>query len=347
MLRWSEFARSVVRLAWPVLVAQLVESVYALSDTYFVSRLGYRALAAVALGSYATMLLSAVVALVSTGASVVVAQTYGAGRIDEVRRAVGNSAVLSLAISIPVAVTSYLAAQDVVSLIGGKGEVSALAIQYLKIRSLGIIATSLAMAFDSSLRALGATKQSMIVNVSSVLLNIALDPLLILGLLGLPSMGVAGAALATVLSIAYMIPVELLYLRRLNAAPRVSIDFGIVRKLVVVGGPTAIERLVFAVGNNAYIATISRCGSEALAAHQVGLRIESFVYMPGFAFSVAASVLVGQGVGASRLAEAKKLGLEAAKIATLLLGISGVALAVLAPALVKPFPSHRTRPWPT
>ncbi len=63
-----------------------------------------------------------------------------------------------------------------------------------------------------------------------------------------------------------------------------------------IGSLAALERLVFAIGNNAYIAFIARCGEVALAAHQIGIRIESFIYMPGFAFTVAASALVGQRI---------------------------------------------------
>ncbi len=330
-------AKEVLRIAWPMLVAQVAESIYSLIDTLFVSRLGSRALAAVALGSYATWLLFVVVALVSTGTMVVVSQAYGAGRIDEIGRIVGTALILALLISAPLAFVSYVASYKLMLLLSGEPDLAKLAAKYFGIRGLGIVASCLAMCTDSSLRALGATRQSMVATVSSAAINLALDPLLIFGLLGFPRMGVEGAALATVTSIAYMIPLELVYLAKLGIVVKPSMSLSLAKRVIVVGGPTALERLVFSIGNNVYVATISRCGSEALAAHQVGLRIESFVYMPGFAFSVAAAALVGQRVGANDVANAKKLGLEAAKIATIILSISGALLALLAPLIVEPF----------
>ena len=167
-------------------------------------------------------------------------------------------------------------------------------------------------------------------------LNIVLDPLFIFGLLGFPRLGIAGAALATVISIAYMVPLELIFLKRIDLSPKISM-FRYVSTILKLGAPAAAERLVFAIGNNLYIAAISRCGTIALAAHQVGLRIESFIYLPGFAFSIASASLVGQRIGADDIDGAKQIGLEAAKLCFLFMGLLGISVALLSRLIVEPF----------
>ncbi len=337
--RGRSLSREVFGIAWPMIISELGDSLYSIADTYFVSRLGTAALAAVGLGSYLSWLFFVAVALFATGSMVFVAQSYGAKAVDRAREALGETIVLGALTILCVALGAYTIAEPLILLVGGRTERAfvELAASYFRVRILGLPILATALIMDSAVRAVGATRLSMVAVLSSAMLNIVLDPILIFGLLGAPAMGVAGAALATVLSIAYMIPVELLFLKKLGLLPIVKLRTLYVRRVIEVGGPAALERLVFALGNNAYIAFISRCGESALAAHQIGLRIESFIYMPGFAFSIAASALVGQRIGAGDIDGGKRVGFEAAKLAVIIMAVLGVALAIAAPIVVKPF----------
>jgi len=93
-------------------------------------------------------------------------------------------------------------------------------------------------------------------------------------------------AIATVLSIAYMVPLEFFFTHHVGLMPRFSLKPQLIYEIMNIGAPTVAERLVFSLGNNAYMAFIARCGEAALIAHQIGIRIESFIYMSGFAFSM-------------------------------------------------------------
>jgi len=139
------------------------------------------------------------------------------------------------------------------------------------------------------------------------------------------------------LSIAYMVPLEFLFIHHVGLMPKISLKPQLIYEIMNIGAPAAAERLVFSLGSNAYMAFIARCGEAALAAHQIGIRIESFIYMPGFAFSVAASALVGQRIGAGDPDGAKAIGWEAAKQATMLMGVLGVVVALTSQYLVLPF----------
>lgn len=330
--------REVIRIAWPMVISELGDSLYSIADTYFVSKIGTIALAAVSVGSYLSWLFFVIVALFSIGILVYIAQSYGAGAIKEAKCALGESILFGVLVSSTVAMIVYHSAPFLIGLIVGPNEeLINVAFKYFSIRILGLPILAAALIMDSAVRAVGATKLSMIAILSSAFLNIALDPVFIFGLLGFPKMGVAGAALATVISIAYMIPLEFIFLKKLSLIPLFSLRPRYVIRVTRVGLPAATERLIFSIGNNAYISFIARCGNAALAAHQIGIRIESFIYMPGFAFSVAASALVGQRIGAGNIEEGKHIGMETAKIATTLMTILGIAVAITATYLVTPF----------
>lgn len=330
--------REVIRIAWPMVISELGDSLYSIADTYFVSKIGTIALAAVSVGSYLSWLFFVIVALFSTGILIYTAQSYGAGAIKEAKCALGESILFGILVPSTVALIVYHSAPSLIGLIVGPNEkLINVTFKYFSIRILGLPILAVALIMDSAVRAVGATKLSMIAILSSAFLNIALDPVFIFGLLGFPKMGVAGAALATVISIAYIIPLEFVFLKKLSLIPLFSLRPRYVIRVTRVGLPAATERLIFSIGNNAYISFIARCGNAALAAHQIGIRIESFIYMPGFAFSVAASALVGQRIGAGNIEEGKHIGMETAKIATILMTILGIAVAITATYLVTPF----------
>ncbi len=331
-------SRKVWRIAWPMIISELGDSIYSITDTYFVSRLGRTALASVGLGSYITWLFYVVAVLFYTGCLVYVSQSYGAGELGKARRAIGGTIVYGSLVAVASSLAVYYSAPWIVSIIAGpQPDVIDLAVVYLRIRILGLPLVVIAWTMDSSLRAIGATKYSMVAVLSSAALNIALDPLLIFGLHGLPALGVAGAAAATVASIAYMIPVETYMMHRVGLTPLLEGFSEPMRDIIDLGIPVALERLVFSIGSNAYIAFISRCGEAALAAHQIGIRIESFIYMPGFAFSVAASTLVGQKIGEDDPEGAYRIGWETSKQGVILMTVLGVAVAATSSLLVKPF----------
>ncbi len=335
----DELKLSVLKTAWPIILSELVDSMYSIADTYFVSRLGTNAVAAVGAGSYLSWLMMSFPSLFMVGVLVMVAQYSGAGDLDSARRVVGETLLYGSIAMCAVAVAAFIAAPHMVLLLVSSENMELLneAVEYFRVRVIGLPLMAVALIMDSAIRAVKATKYSMIVTSSSALANTALDPALIYGLFNLPPLGVRGAALATVLSEALMIPMEVLFISRLKLAPVIELHSFRAVNVFKVGLPAFLERLVMSTGNNAYVAFIARCGAKAMAAHQIGLRIESFIYMPGFAFSVVASSYVGERIGAGEFRNGKAVGLEVAKLATATMFFLGIVAAALSKILVKPF----------
>ncbi|MEM4868860.1 MAG: MATE family efflux transporter [Desulfurococcaceae archaeon] len=340
----SEILES-LKVSLPLVVVQLIESIYSLTDTYFVGGLGREALAGVGVAGYLTWLIGVLIAVFQAPISILVAQLVGAGKRLEASATAGTILLVGVAYSALISAVLYVFVEELVYVqSGASGLMFKYAVDYLRVRILGFTVLAVAMMLDSVIVASGRTKYSMIAHAIGVLLNIALDPILIYGLYGFPRLETAGAALATVVASTVVIPVQLLLLSKLDLLPRFCLKLSIVKQALSLGAPVLAERAVMAFGNNAYAGVISRLGEAAMAAHNIGLRIESVVYMPGFAFMMTASTLVGQRVGRGDLEAARRIGLKVVHLGSAVMAGLGLMIAALGYYLVAPFsPDHDVR----
>lgn len=340
----DEIIESLV-VSTPLVIVQLIESVYSLTDVYFVSGLGEEALAGVGIAGYITWLIGVLIAVFQAPIGILTAQLVGAGRLEEASRVAGCIVLVGTIYSLVLSLSIYSIAGLLVAVqSGATGIVYENAVKYLEIRLLGFTLISLAMMLDSIIVSTGKTKLSMIAHTIGVSINIVLDPLLIYGLYGLPRLGVSGAAIATVMASSLTIPVQLIALNKIGLSPRPEFNIEIVRKSMVIGAPVLAERAVIAIGNNAYAGIVARLGEAVMAAHNIGLRIESIVYMPGFAFMMTASTLVGQRVGRGDFESARRIGLKVIHLGAGIMAFIGVAVALTGYYIVAPFsPNQEVR----
>lgn len=322
----------------PLVFVEMVSSLYSLIDTYFISGLGDSALAGVGASSYILWLYNVLLALFQTPIMILVSQSIGAGLKNKARSIIGEICFKGGLIILVITGVLYTFSPTILAVQSGlTGEAYDHALTYLSVRVLGLPLFYLSMCFDTSIIATARTKITLLVNTIGLVGNMILDPLLIYGYLGFPRMGVAGAAVATVVSGTFTIPFQLYYLSALGLSPSLGRDNSVLFKAMKLGYPAMLERFVFALGNNVYAGVISRMGPRVMAAHNIGLRIESLVYMPGFAFSLTASTLVGQKIGEGRIDEAKRLGLETVRLGVLVMGGLGLLLALTGRFLSSPF----------
>jgi len=335
----------VLKTSLPLVVVELVSSLYSLTDTYFVSGLGEEAVAAVGISMYLLMFIQAFTALFTTPAIVYTSQGVGAGRYIEARRATGEALFYGLLFILGLSILFYYYSPLLVIVQSGvRGITFEYAVAYLGVRVLGFPVLLSTMFMDSMIIASGRTVYSMIANTIGLLLNIVLDPLLIYGLFGLPKLGVVGAALATVVSNATTFPIQLYYLSKIGLVPLLSPRNGYLKKTLELGLPALSERLVFSLGNNVYAGVVARLGSTVMAAHNIGLRIESLIYMPGFAFSMTAASMVGRKIGSGSIEDAKKTGLNIILLGTLVMTILGFIIGVAGYYIAAPFsPNEEVR----
>ncbi|MBN2197354.1 MAG: polysaccharide biosynthesis C-terminal domain-containing protein [Polyangiaceae bacterium] len=322
-LVWSSrpFAE-LVRLGWPIAVATLSFTVMTLVDTLIVARLGTAELAGVGLGGTAIFFLFCFSFGLLQGVKVLVSQAIGAGRRDEVRRHVAVAMAAALLLGILTIGVAELVAQSVAGMTATDAAGRA-ARTYMRIRALGAPIVLVQVALREVLQAQGNTRAPMVAALAGNVVNVALALFFVFGL----RMGVAGAAAATLVAHSVEAAVVIHVQRSIGGfgllpagalpgaaatAPspspvevlrivqRRALSPSHWRQLLRVGLPTGLQFLL-EVGSFATLTLAVASFSEAdMAAHQIALQLVHFSFMPCVALGEAASVLVGQAVGADR-----------------------------------------------
>ena len=318
-------------MAAPAVASNLLMTVFLAADAYWVgTRLGAASLAAVTASVFWVWMGIAVAEMVSIGLTAVAARRHGERRPQDAARAAGDALLLTLALGVVAALAGRAGLSWMFGAMGTPAEVTAIGREYLGLYVLAAPVLYGYFVVDATFRASGDTRTPFLILAASVVLALALDPLLILGLGGFPRLGIAGAALATVTtrSLAFVVGLALLMRRGMLrvGAPRARVMAAIAR----IGLPTAATGVLFSVVYVVVARTASAFGTPALAALGLGFRVESWLYMIGVGFGAAAAAVVGQNLGAGLVARAERAGW------TMLGAASGPAVVASAAALLAP-----------
>ena len=320
--------KDILGLAWPVIVDNFLHTLTHTVDMIMVGQLGAISLASVGLGGQVVFLCQSVMMAITAGTVAMVARSIGEKDREKARQVLEQSLVFGAFAALVVTPFLSYYAGDFVHIYRADQDVLFIASQYLGIAVLGTTFIFICLASAQALRGAGDTKTPLLISSTINMCNIGLNYIFIFGKLGVPPLGVKGAALGT--TSAYVLGAFLygfllwrknlkLYVSFRNFSP----DFSLIKKVLNIGMPAAVEQLVIQIGLLVYMVIITSFGTESIAAHQIGIRIQSFAFMPGLGFSIAATALVGQNLGAKKPKEAERSGWEACKLAILLMiGIS-------------------------
>lgn len=324
--------KTMLKLGLPIGVTQALQVVYSLTDMYWLGRLGREALAAVnATWPVLFLVIAGLAGLFQAGLALV-SQYWGAGDYKRSLNAGGQLLVIAVGAGVPLGILSYMAIPVFLELIGVPGEVREGAVTYGRIFALGFAVFGLMESVLSIYSAAGDTLTIMKIRLIGVSLNIVLDPIMIFGLLGFPALGIAGAAIATLLSdlISGVISLTLLStrgikgekLRRSDLKP----DFSLIKKFFRIGLPISISSLSDAAGFTVLTGIISMMGASALAAWGVGDRPFSLLEILVGSILAALSTIIGQNLGAENFGKARE---AAYKALVLAVGITSVGVLTL------------------
>jgi MATE family multidrug resistance protein len=339
----AEEARPMIRLALPLVLAELGWMTMAIVDTMMVGRQADSAVAigAVSLGSILFNSAAIFGTGLMLGLDTLVSHSYGAGDVEDCHRSLVNGVYLSLAIT-PVLMGVIRLFEPLLRSLDIQASVLNQAIPYLRTLNWGTLPLLLYFVFRRYLQGMNLAKPVMFALVSANLVNLAGNWALVYGHLGFRAMGTVGSGWSTCFARTYMMAVLLAYalyydhrnktgLRnaaRLPNMPRVW-------RLVYLGLPAAtqfgLEVGVFAVAT----ALIGRLGAVALASHQVALNTASFTYMVPLGISAAAAVRVGQALGRQDAQAASRAGWTAMLLGTGFMGCMAVAFLVVPRAIVR------------
>lgn len=298
--------RHLITFATPMLLGNLLQALYNTVDTIWVGRfLGANSLAAVSVSFPVIFVLVSMVMGISMATTVLVAQNAGARRMDMVRRVIGNSISLLVLGGVGVSALGLAFHRQVLQMINVPAEIIPEASQYLSIFLGGLMFMFAYNTLSGILRGLGDSRSPLIFLVYATVMNIILDPMMIFGIWPFPPMGVAGAAIATVVSQAFSGVLAVRYLLRktdlLSTKPSdYRIEKGLTLTIIKIGLPVGIQQTVMSLGALVVSSVINSFGGAVVAGFGAGSRIDHFSVMPAMSIGMAVSSVVGQNLGAQK-----------------------------------------------
>ena len=295
---------TLVKLAVPVTISMVMFTVYLLADIYFVGKLGPDAVAALSISSNAFFIHLGFSTIVGTGGMALIAQAFGRRDYDHAARVFKQSLLMALVIGIVEAVTGFLLAPAYIEFFGGSGQSLQWGIEYFQVFSISFLFMLLLYVTGNCLRGMGDTKTPMMIMLQANVLNIVLDPILIFGWLGLPAMGVRGAAIASLVSQIYGLVIYgyLIFIKgsHLDIKGRWRFDPMIIKQSLLIGVPSGMNHFLLAANLLITYRVISIYGTAALASIGIGFRILQSIYIPVIAVASAMAAIVGQNFGARK-----------------------------------------------
>jgi len=298
--------RHLVRFAIPMLLGNLLQALYNTVDSIWVGRyIGAEALGAVSVSFPIIFALIALVMGITMATTTMVSQYAGAKQYDMVRKTINNAVLVLLIAAVFLTGIGILLHKPLLKLINVPETLMPMASSYMIIFLSGMIFMFGYNVLGAILRGLGDSKTPLKFLLVATIANIILDSLLIIGVGPFPRMGVAGAALATVISQGLSTVLALNYLNKRDhlVAVRLSelkYDAQLTRTTIRIGLPSGIQQTVVAVGGLVISAIINSFGPLVVAAYGAAMRLDQFAFMPSMSIGLAVSALVGQNIGAGR-----------------------------------------------
>ena len=300
--------RLIIKLSLPIMLSNLIHTVYSLTDTYFVSIIGDDQVAAVGFVWPMIFMYMALGLGVAMGSRAIISQSIGAGDSDRAIEASGQTISFMFLLSFAFSALGIVAVPWIIKAMGGEGVIYTDGLSYSRIILAGIPLMYVFFAYQTIKEAEGDMVTPMIVLVGSVVLNMGLDPLFIIVF----KWGVKGAAWATTISrlvAAFaLIPLILknknsnIYKSLKHLRPRKDMILAILK----IGAPSGIGRVTAALGFMVLNTFIVSYGNHVMTAFVIGNRINSLVMMPSMGIGNATTTIIGQNIGAGNIARTRK-----------------------------------------
>ena len=304
----TQLRMNIFHIVWPVFIEVLLGSLFGMVDMMMVGRISEhaaQAVSAVGMTNQPVFLGLSFVQALNVGGTAIIARYYGAKKYKNISLVLKHVMLLAmLGFVIPISVLMILLAPDVLAFLGADSSVIEVGSGYFRVIMIGFVFQSFSFTMTAALRGIGETKIPMRNNVIANSLNVLGNAVLIYGLFGFPVLGVTGAAISTALSNVIAMSLNLRYVLSkksvlyLDFKEKFEFRFEMMKDLIRIGLPTALEQLALRVGIISFLNIVSGLGTNIYAAHQISLNILNLTYSPAQAFGITASTLMGQSLGA-------------------------------------------------
>lgn len=329
----KENIQSAAAMAWPAIVESFFTAFAGLVDSLMVSSLGAYAVAAVGLTTQPKFIGLSLFFALNVSISALVARRRGENKKEDANRILHTALIFLLIAAVALSILFVALAGPIISLCGSTPQTHESAVAYFRIIMGGMIFNCIQMGVNSAQRGAGNTRITMRTNMTSSIINIIANYLLINGHFGFPALGIHGAALATVLGTVVACVMSILSIMKADGF--ISIPYMVKNKvkpawkafvnLIRMGYSIFFEQILMRIGFMLTAVMAAHQGTDAMAAHQVGMNIMGLSFSFGDGLQAAAVALIGRSLGAGD----KELAREYGRICRMMGGTIAVCLAVI------------------
>lgn len=337
--------RAVILLAVPMVLEMIMESLFAVADVFWVSRLGKEAVAVVGITESIMTLIYAVAIGISIAATAIISRRIGEKEPELAAQAAGQIVLLGVLVAAGIGILLGFLAPDILRLMGAEEKIVTLGSDFARVMLGGNVTVFMIFLINAIFRGAGDAVIAMRTLWLANALNIVLGPCFIFGLGFFPELGVTGAAVATNIGRGVGVLYQLWHLAGHHSRVRVRwVHFKPEREIIGAvlskSGSGIAQLLISTTSWVGLFKILAMFGSTALAGYTIAIRIVSFALMPAWGLANAGATLVGQNLGAEKPERAEAAVKIAMKFNVIVLGIVGVAFVLLAHPLIGLFTSE-------
>ena len=300
--------RTLLTMALPIMAAQVLTSLYSLTDMFWLGKMAVgarEALAAVGPTAALTFIVVAFGMGFGSGGTALVSQHAGARRHRDADVAAGQTILLLTCTTSVVAGLVFVFAPQVLRLLQTPPEVMPQALPFLRILLCGMPFIAFNIGYGSALRAIGDTLTMVLIQLGTNVVNFGLSPVLIFGLGPLPALGIRGAAVVSLFSSMLTAVISIMLLRRGRSGLRLTVsdfrpNFTVIRMIFHIGLPAGVSMSSNSVGFLVLQGMINKLGAAVMGAYTLGSRITEIIGVPAGALAVSTAPVVGQALGAGK-----------------------------------------------
>ncbi len=332
--------RSLLTLAVPIVLTNVLQSAYQIIDAFWVGRLGGAAVAAVSISFPVMFLMFAVGAGLSIAGSTLIAQYVGARNEKMVSHVAGQTLLMVILAALVLGVIGYIITPGLLRLMGVEPNVYEGALGFMRVSFIGLAFNFAFFVFQGIMRSIGRPTVPVYIVLATVFLNFAINPLMIFGWGPIAGHGVMGAALTTLVTQGLASIVGIILLRRGLHGIHVHVqdfvpDFQHIRRAFFLGLPASLDMSARALALMLMTFLVTSFGTLSLAAYGVGGNVlQAVAIIPGIGLSIAVAALAGQNIGAGNIERAEQIGRLGARLGFVVLTAFGIVVFLFASPLV-------------
>lgn len=339
-MKEKSFYKKLLIIALPIMIQYFITSCLNMMDSLMIGSLGEEAVAGLGIANQFYFIFNIMLMGTYSGAGVLISQYFGSKDMINIKKIIGISLSIGILLGVSFFITGYVFNENIIMLFDKNPLVVSLGSNYLKIVVISYVFMSFTFAFGISSRSIGQAYVPMMTSAMALLFNIILNYGLIFGKLGMPKLGVDGAAYATVISrfIEMVVMISYIYLGKSPLKSKLSelksFDKEFFKRTFNVILPVVINEICWGLGFVIYSLMYGKLGTKAIASVQICLTLQNIFMIILFATANASCVMLGTKVGEGDLKGVKEYSSKFMRITVVLGILMGASICIFAPHIL-------------